>query len=82
MNSKEALEILKEIVGDELYEKIIDELKGTTVYFPSDFEWHDKNERNVQLRNDFYSGRYEISDLAKKYNLSISHVYKIVQKKV
>lgn len=79
MKSKDALEILKSITGEEIFKKIAIELAGMTVYFPSDFEWKDKASRNVALKEDYFSGEYEISDLARKYNLSISRVYKIIQ---
>lgn len=81
MNSKKALERLKNIIGESDYRKVINELAGSTVYFPENYEWQDKLDRNLLLREDFYSGNYEIADLAKKYNLSISRVYKIVQKR-
>ena len=79
MNSREALEKLRSILGEEKYNEVVNELAGTTVYFPANAEWQDKMARNVQLREDFYSGQFEISDLAKKYDLSISRVYKIIQ---
>lgn len=81
MNSREALTVLRKIVGDELYQEVITELSGTMVYFPSNYEWRDKEERNLRLREDYYSGKYEISDLALKYNISISRVYKILESK-
>ena len=79
MNSREALERLKEILDEDSYTRVMTMLAGTTVYFPENSEWQNKSERNMQLREDFYSGSYEITDLAKKYNLSISRVYKIIQ---
>ena len=82
MNSKEALKKLKEIVGDEAYRQVMERLAGATVYFPalpSNAEWPDKEQRNISLKEDFYSGKYEVGDLARKYDLSISHVYKIIQ---
>lgn len=81
MNSKEALERLKELLGEENYALVLGELAGATVYFPENHAWQDKEMRNARLKEDFYSGNYEISDLAKKYDLSISRVYKIVQNK-
>lgn len=81
MTSKKALEELKKIIGEENYKEVINLLAGSTVYFPENHEWHDKQDRNLMLREDFYSGNYEISDLAEKYDLSISHVYKIIQKR-
>lgn len=79
MNSREALEKLQNILGEEKYNEVVNELAGATVYFPANAEWQDKMARNMQLREDFYSGQFEISDLAKKYDLSISRVYKIIQ---
>lgn len=81
MNSKEALETLKSLIGEKSYGEVLNALAGTTVYFPENFEWQDKGSRNVKLREDFYSGKYEVSDLAKKYELSISRVYKIIQQR-
>lgn len=71
--------MLKGLVGEEIYVKILNALAGTTVYFPENFEWQNKASRNIKLRGDFYSGNYEVSDLARKYDLSISRVYKIIQ---
>ncbi len=82
MNSKEALERLRVLIGEEKYAVVSRELSGVTVYFPENYVWQDKKDRNARLKEDFYSGQYEISDLAKKYELSISRVYKIVQNKV
>lgn len=79
MNSREALEKLRVVIGDEKYSEVINELAGATVYFPENYEWSDKTSRNEQIREDFYSGKYEIADLARKYDLSISRIYKIVQ---
>ena len=81
MKSKDALERLKAIVGDDLFNELTNTFSGTTIYFPSNLEWRDKSARNISLREDFYSGKYEISDLANKYKLSISRVYKIIQKR-
>lgn len=73
------MERLRELLGDERYAQVVDELAGATVYFPENYKWQDKMARNIRLREDFYSGRYEVGDLAKKYDLSISRVYKIIQ---
>jgi len=79
MTSKAALKKLRELVDAATYEVIVTHLAGTTVYFPSNTEFPDREERNLQLRDDFYSGDYEVADLARKYDLSISRVYKIIQ---
>ena len=82
MNSKEALKKLKDIIGEESYKQVMEQMAGATVYFPtlqSNAEWMDKEQRNLSLKEDFYSGKYEVGDLARKYDLSISRVYKIIQ---
>lgn len=82
MNSKEALKKLKDIIGEETYKQVLEQMAGATVYFPalpSNAEWMDKEQRNVSLKEDYYSGKYEVSDLARKYDLSISRIYKIIQ---
>ena len=79
MDSKEALKKLRDLLGEDVYRSVLEELAGTTVYFPAYGAAADREERNFQLKDDFYSGRYDVSDLALKYNLSISGVYKILQ---
>ncbi len=79
MNSKTALKKLRELVDEATFALIVSQLAGTTVYFPANAEFTDLEERNLQLRDDFYSGNYEVADLARKYNLSISRIYKILQ---
>lgn len=79
MKSKDALAKLRQIVGDELYAQVLKELSGETVYFPENYESADKASRNDSLKDDYYTGGYEIGDLAIKYNLSISRVYKIIE---
>ena len=79
MNSKHALKRLRELTGETLYEQIVEELGGSTVYFPANGSPTDREERNLQIKDDFYSGNYDVSDLARKYDLSISRIYKIIQ---
>lgn len=81
MDSKKALKILRSILDEETYYRVMEELAGTTVYFPSSGSCIDREERNLQIKDDYYSGKYDISDIARKYNLSISRIYKIIQSK-
>ena len=46
MNSKEALERLRELIGEEKYGVVAGELAGATVYFPENHAWQDKEIRN------------------------------------
>ena len=60
MNSKEALNMLRDIIGDTAYKQVLEQMAGTTVYFPtmsSNAEWLDKKQRNMSLKDDFYSGK-------------------------
>jgi Mor family transcriptional regulator len=82
MKSRDALNLIREIVGEKCYQELLIQLSGMTVYFPNEFEYIDKSVRNLSLREDFYTGNYEVTDLARKYNLSISYVYKILQNRV
>lgn len=81
MNSKLALKKLRELLGSETYQAVLELLAGTTVYFPSNvnIKFTDLEERNLQIKDDFFSGQYEVTDLAKKYDLSVSRIYKIIQ---
>ncbi len=79
MDSRKALKKLRSLVDEKTYQRIMEELAGATVYFPSNAALSDREERNLQIKDDFYSGKYEVSDLARKYELSISRVYKIIQ---
>lgn len=82
MKSRDALNLIREIVGEKCYQELLIQLSGMKVYFPNEFEYIDKSVRNLSLREDFYTGNYEVTDLARKYNLSISYVYKILQNRV
>ena len=79
MTSKAALKKLRELLDEETYESVLENLAGATVYFPANAAVTDRQERDLQLKDDYYSGKYEVSDLARKYDLSISRVYKILQ---
>lgn len=74
----ENLNAIKKIVGDELFERIVQDLSGETVYFTNYRGFSSKLERNAAIRNDYFSGMsYEA--MAKKYGLHPSTVYKITE---
>ena len=79
MNSKKALKLLQDELDEETYKKILHLLAGSVVYFPENTEWNDLEQRNYMIRQDFYSGMMEVGDIAEKYDLSISRIYKIIQ---
>ena len=61
MNSKAALEKLRELVGEATYTAIVSQLAESTVYFSSNTEFSDLEERNLQVQDDFYSGDSEVA---------------------
>ncbi len=72
------LKIIRDKVGVDIFRKIVAEIPNAAVRFPNDPEYFDKLDRNEQIRKDRYAGM-EISELAKKYNLSESWIYKITE---
>ena len=63
---------LQKIIG-----KVCNRYEGESIYFPSR-GFPSKAERDTAILHEFYKG-VEIPDLAKKYNLSVSQIYKITQ---
>ncbi len=53
MNSKKALDELKRILGEKDYRKVVDLLAGSTVYFPENHEWQNKQDRNIMYKRRF-----------------------------
>jgi Mor family transcriptional regulator len=72
------LETLQEIIGESLFQEVIAEMPGISFRLPNSAEHFDKQQRNNQIVQDFYAGT-EIDDLVKKYSLSRSRIYKIVE---
>ena len=64
MDSKTALRRLRELLDADTYASVMAMLAGTTVYFPSSMDGSDREERNLQIKEDFYSGKYEITESA------------------
>lgn len=73
------LEWLKNKIGKELFVECIDENPGVIFRFPNSAEHYNKQKRNKQIIDDYHAG-IEIDNLMKKYSLSKSRIYKIVEK--
>lgn len=72
------LKIIRKIVGDELFNTIIQRLSGETVYITDYNGFSSKKERDAAIRNDFFRGMsYKV--IAKKYGLHASTIYKIIE---
>lgn len=78
--NQDTLDFMRNIIGEEKFSEVVSALAGERVTFPRSFQWMDKEERNRAILYDFYAGA-DIAELAKKYDLSESHVYKIVERR-
>ena len=76
-NNELKLLALQEIIGEDLFNAVCSRYEGESIYFPSR-GFPSKAERDTAIIHEFYEGA-EIPDLARKYKLSASQVYKIVQ---
>lgn len=76
-----ALNKLKNIIGAELYERICDEMPGTDFRIPAlRGGFISYEERNKAVCEDMWNNM-PMRDIAKKYGLSLNHIYKIVESK-
>ena len=73
------LVILKEVIGECLFQELIEEMPGSCIRLPNCADHFNKSQRNRQLIHDFHAG-LEVGDLVKKYSLSKSRIYKILEK--
>lgn len=69
----------KALFGDEGLKLMIEEFPGVVIRFPSSLEY-DKEERNEQIRTNFYNG-WSVQNLAKEFKLSESHTRTIINKR-
>ncbi len=64
------------IIGEDNVRKLIVAFPGRRMYLRNNYL--DVRERNNIIRNDFYSSVLDRQQLARKYNLSISAIDKII----
>lgn len=80
LNKNEAaLKMLKNIIGEELYQRVCEQMPGADLHIPAlRGGFISKAERDAALRIDFYAGMtaYQLAD---RYGVSISQAYKIIQ---
>ncbi len=73
-----SLEQAASIIGEENVQKLIDAFPGGQIYFRRDFI--DVQSRNKALVEDFYASDLDRSEFARKHNLSVSSIDKIIKK--
>lgn len=76
--NQDTLDFMRNIIGEEKFLEVAAALAGERVSFPIGFQWMNKSERNESILDDFFAGK-DIGALAKKYDLSESHIYKIIE---
>ena len=72
------LEYLKSIVGDYNFDMICIAMSGQRVTFPQRQDHINIEQRNQNIRSDYWSGMVP-SEIAWKYELSVSQIYKIIE---
>ena len=78
--NQDSLDLMRNILGEEMFMQIASALAGERITFPRSCQWLNKEERNKSMMCDFYEG-IDVPELARKYDLSESHVYKIVERR-
>ena len=71
------LEVLKNLVGDDLFQTVLEVFAGQKLSFPKNPDSIGRDARNRPIQTDYSAGR-SVSDLVKKYDLSESEIYKIL----
>lgn len=79
--NNQALMTLKNLLGDSLFDDVIHIFAGDKIIFPKNPDHMDKDKRNRCIRQEYNEGQgASIPDLMKKYGLSQSQIYKIIER--
>ncbi len=70
-------ELLRSIIGDELWHKVHTEFAGTTIYIPAGTH-EQKKELHKQIYQEFQNGT-DYRELAKKHKLTVGHIKTIIK---
>ncbi len=79
--NSENLKVLKRIVGHDLYMEIVKEFGGGPPIYINDWGkgFTSKKDRDGSIRSDYYQQGLSVDDIAEKYDLTKSTVYKIIE---
>lgn len=82
MSNMVNVEKLKSIIGEYAFQQLVKKCPGKNVYIPKNFDdnYHSRNRRNQNIRNDYHGGM-EVPELMEKYSLSKASIYKIIEKR-
>ena len=76
--NQQNLEYLKSIVGDYNFDMICIAMSGQRVTFPQRQDHINIEQRNRKIRLDYWSGLTP-AEIGKRYELSVSQIYKIIE---
>lgn len=76
--NQENLEYLRSIVGDYNFDMICIAMSGQRLTFPQRQDHINIEQRNRKIKLDYWSGMLP-AEIAEKYDLSISQIYKIIE---
>ncbi len=74
----ENLQTLRDIVGSDQFNVILERLTGEHIYFNKRVVSPSKDERDAAIKKDYYHG-IDMPELVDKYGLKLSSIYKIVE---
>ncbi|MEI8200537.1 MAG: Mor transcription activator family protein [Eubacteriales bacterium] len=74
------LEAFKQIIGEQLFQEVVNKLAGMNLYIPKniDCKYPNRVKRNEQIRFDYHTGM-SVQDIASKYSLGTSRLYDILE---
>lgn len=81
MPKKVSLNELKEKMGDDIVKKLYDEFAGRMIYVPKKGIDMTQEEKEKYILNLYYDSGVNYQDIAKRVNLSVDRVKKIVCEK-
>ena len=81
MTNEQSNHILLQIIGPELYQRVQERLPGVRLTIPKRAATWAKHERNAAINAD-YAGGMTVKELASKYDLRESSVYRILGKRI
>ena len=75
----ESLEVLKNLLGENLFQVTMDTFAGQRIIFPKNPDSFDRDSRNMKILSDF-ERNVPVARIASRNNLTTSQVYKIIEK--
>lgn len=72
---------LKDLIGGERFREVMKGLQGERVYFSGYSGFITKDERDAAIKRDYFILDSDIPELAHKYDLTQSSIYKIIRKR-